>query len=48
MALGHMLAIEGSEPSLLAAAGPRPVVGPDQVVLIGRIAPERRGSSDAE
>jgi arginase len=36
MALRHMLAIEGSEPSLLAAAGPRPVVGPDQVVLIGQ------------
>jgi arginase len=36
MALGHMLAIAGSEPSLLAAAGPDPVVGPDQIVLVGQ------------
>jgi arginase len=36
MALGHMLAIEGSEPSLLAAAGSGPVIGSDQIVLIGQ------------
>jgi arginase len=36
MALGHMLAIEGSEPGLLAAAGPGPAIGPDQIVLIGQ------------
>jgi arginase len=36
MALGHMLAIEGSEPSVLAAVGSEPVIGPDQVVLIGQ------------
>jgi len=36
MALGHMLAIAGSEPSLLAAVGPDPVVGPDQIVLVGQ------------
>lgn len=36
MALGHMLALEGSEPILLAAAGPEPVVDRDQIVLIGQ------------
>jgi arginase len=36
MALGHMLAIEGSEPSVLAAAGPGPVIGPDHIVLVGQ------------
>ncbi len=36
MALAHMLAIEGSEPSVLAVAGPGPVIGPDQIVLIGQ------------
>jgi arginase len=36
MALGHMLATEGSEQSVLAAAGPGPVIGPNQIVLIGQ------------
>ncbi|MGH2382809.1 MAG: arginase family protein [Candidatus Limnocylindria bacterium] len=35
MALGHMLAIEGSEPSLLAPVGGGPVIGPDRIVLFG-------------
>ncbi|MGH2599079.1 MAG: arginase family protein [Dehalococcoidia bacterium] len=35
MALGHMLAVEGSEQRLLEAAGPEPVIGPDRVVLVG-------------
>jgi arginase len=33
MALGHMLAIEGSEPTLAAAAGNAPLLDPGQVVL---------------
>jgi arginase len=33
MALAHMLAIEGSEPTLTAAAGNAPLLEPDQVVL---------------
>ena len=33
MALGHMLAIEGSEPALAAAAGNAPLLDPGQVVL---------------
>ena len=33
MALGHMLAIEGTEPRLTAAAGNSPLLDPDQVVL---------------
>ena len=33
MALGHMLAIEGTEPRLTAAAGNAPLLDPDQVVL---------------
>jgi arginase len=33
MALGHMLALEGSEPALVAAAGPVPVLEASQVVL---------------
>jgi arginase len=36
MALGHMLAIEGSEPAVLAAAGAGPIMTPDQIVLIGQ------------
>jgi arginase len=36
MALGHMLAIEGSEPSVLEAASPMPVISPDQIVLVGQ------------
>lgn len=36
MALGHMLATEGSEPRVVAAAGPGPVIDPDQIVLIGQ------------
>ena len=35
MALAHMLAIEGTEPTLAAAAGPVPVLEPSQVVLVG-------------
>jgi arginase len=31
-----MLATEGSEQSVVAAAGPGPVIGPDQIVLIGQ------------
>jgi arginase len=33
MALGHMLAIEGTEPTLAAGAGKAPLLDPDQVVL---------------
>jgi arginase len=33
MALGHMLAVEGSVPALTTAAGSAPLLGPDQVVL---------------
>jgi arginase len=33
MALAHMLAIEGTEPTLTAAAGTAPLLDPDQVVL---------------
>jgi arginase len=33
MALGHMLAVEGAEPTLTAAAGNVPLLGPGQVVL---------------
>ena len=33
MALGHMLAIEGAEPGLVAAAGRIPPLAPEQVVL---------------
>jgi arginase len=33
MALGHMLAIEGSEPALATAAGDAPLLDPGQVVL---------------
>jgi arginase len=33
MALGHMLAIEGSEPTLATAAGDAPLLDPGQVVL---------------
>jgi arginase len=33
MALGHMLAVEGSEPTLTAAAGNAPLLDPGQVVL---------------
>jgi arginase len=33
MALAHMLAIEGAEPSLTAAAGNAPLLDPGQVVL---------------
>lgn len=36
MALGHMLAIEGSEPAVLAAAGAGPIMTPDRIVLIGQ------------
>jgi arginase len=35
MALAHMLAIEGTEPSLVAAAGQAPLLDPEQVVLFG-------------
>jgi hypothetical protein len=33
MALGHMLAVKGSEPTLTAAAGNAPLLDPGQVVL---------------
>jgi arginase len=33
MALGHLLAIEGTEPALTAAGGNAPLLDPDQVVL---------------
>jgi arginase len=33
MALGHMLAVEGAEPTLMAAAGNAPLLDPGQVVL---------------
>jgi arginase len=33
MALGHMLAVEGAEPALTAAAGDAPLLDPGQVVL---------------
>jgi arginase len=33
MALGHMLAVEGAEPTLTAAAGSAPLLDPGQVVL---------------
>ena len=33
MALGHMLAVEGAEPTLTAAAGNAPLLNPGQVVL---------------
>jgi arginase len=36
MALAHMLAIEGSEPALAAAAGDAPLLDPSQVVLIAQ------------
>ncbi len=36
MALGHMLAIEGSDPDLLSAAGQQPVITPDHIVMIGQ------------
>jgi arginase len=36
MTLAHMLAIEGSEPALAAAAGPVPLLEPDQVVLFAQ------------
>lgn len=35
MALAHMLAIDGAEPSLVTAAGRAPVLEPGQVVLFG-------------
>src|SRR5215207_1080518 len=34
MALGHMLAVEGAEPTLTAAAGNAPLLDPGQVVLV--------------
>jgi arginase len=36
MALAHMLALEGSEPTLTAAAGPVPVLQPEQVLLFAQ------------
>jgi arginase len=36
MALAHMLAIEGSEPTLAAAAGPVPLLEPEQVLLFAQ------------
>jgi arginase len=36
MALGHMLAIDGAEPTLTAAAGPVPLIEPGQVVLFAQ------------
>jgi arginase len=36
MALAHMLAIEGSEPTLAAAAGDAPLLAPSQVVLFAQ------------
>jgi len=36
MALGHMLAIEGSEPALATAAGDAPLLEPGQVVLFAQ------------
>jgi arginase len=36
MALAHMLAIEGSEPTLAAAAGEVPLLDPSQVVLFAQ------------
>jgi arginase len=36
MALAHMLAIEGSEPTLAAAAGDVPILAPSQVVLFAQ------------
>jgi arginase len=36
MALGHMLALEGTERSLAAAAGGPPLLEPDQIVLFGQ------------
>jgi arginase len=36
MALGHMLALEGSEPTLAAAAGTTPLLEPEQVLLFAQ------------
>jgi arginase len=36
MALGHMLALDGTEPTLAAAAGNVPLLEPDQVVLFAQ------------
>jgi arginase len=36
MALGHMLAIEGTEPTLATAAGPAPLLEPGQVLLFAQ------------
>jgi arginase len=36
MALGHMLAVEGAEPTLTAAAGNTPLLDPGQVVLFAQ------------
>lgn len=36
MALAHVLALEGTVPELAAAAGPVPLLGPDQVVLFAQ------------
>ena len=36
MALAHMLAIEGTEPALVAAGGQPPLLGPEQVVLFAQ------------
>jgi arginase len=36
MALGHMLALEGTEPALAAATGDTPVLEPDQVLLFAQ------------
>jgi arginase len=36
MALGHMLAVEGAEPTLTAAAGTTPLLDPGQVVLFAQ------------
>jgi arginase len=36
MALGHMLAVEGTEPALAAAGGPAPLLEPGQVLLFAQ------------
>jgi hypothetical protein len=46
MALAHLLAIEGSEPTLVAAGGKVPLLEPRQVVLFALACFERRGSNE--
>ena len=46
MALAHMLALEGTEPTLAAAAEKVPLLDPSQVLLFAQACPTRPGSNE--